>query len=164
MAPLKNTPAGSMDSMGSETPAMNGKDMLMPMLSVSIPLYRNKYKAAQKESRLLQRASEEKQTDAFNRLEAELHQSLYLLDEATRQIDLYRRQAGLAHTTANLAVQEFISGKTDLSSVIQIQRQLLTYQLKEAEAVAAYNTAVAAIRRVTSLFVTSYELQVTSYK
>ncbi|MDR1555420.1 MAG: TolC family protein, partial [Tannerellaceae bacterium] len=40
MAPLKNTPAGSMDSMGSETPAMNGKDMLMPMLSVSIPLYR----------------------------------------------------------------------------------------------------------------------------
>jgi outer membrane protein TolC len=153
MAPLRNATAGdNMDAMASETPAMNGKDMLMPMFSVSIPLYRNKYKAAQKESRLLQQASREKQTDAANRLEAELHQSLFLLDDATRRIDLYRRQTALTHSVANLAAQEFTSGKAELTGVIQIQRQLLDYQLKEADAIATYNTMVAAIRRLYGLF------------
>jgi outer membrane protein TolC len=153
MAPLENTPAGSMDGMETGTsPMMNGKDMLMPMLSVTIPLYRNKYKAAQKESRLLRRASEAKQADALNRLEAGLHQSVYLLGEAARRIDLYRRQAALAQSAGNLATQEFVSGKTDLGSVIQIQRQLLDYQLKEADATATYNTIVATIRKMISSF------------
>jgi outer membrane protein TolC len=154
MAPLPAAaPAssGMDDGMNAPAPmAMNGKDMLMPMLSLSIPLYRSKYKAAQRESRLLQQAGEAKQADAFNRLEAELHRAIYLLDDAERKIDLYRRQSALAHTTATLSTQEFISGKADLSSVIQIHRQLLDYRLREAEAVAAYNTAVAAIQKLAS--------------
>lgn len=143
MAPLQNMPAMN---------GMNGKDMIMPMLSVSIPLYRNKYKAAQKESRLLRQASEMKQADAFNRLEAELRQAIYLLDEAGRTIDLCHRQAGLAQAAANLAAQEFVSGQTGLGSVIQIRRQLLGYRLKEAEATASYNTMAAAIQKMIGFF------------
>jgi outer membrane protein TolC len=156
MAPLPAAaPAasGMDDGMSAPAPmAMNGKDMLMPMLSVSIPLYRSKYKAAQKESRLLQQAGEAKQADAFNRLEVELYRSVYLLEDAARKIDLYRQQAELAHTTAALSTQEFISGKTGLGSVIQVHRQLLDYRLKEAEAIAAYNTTVAAIQKLASFF------------
>ena len=143
MAPLQNMPAMN---------GMNGKDMIMPMLSVSIPLYRNKYNAAQKESRLLRQASEMKQADAFNRLEAELRQAIYLLDEAGRTIDLCHRQAGLAQAAANLAAQEFVSGQTGLGSVIQIRRQLLGYRLKEAEATASYNTMAAAIQKMIGFF------------
>jgi outer membrane protein TolC len=150
MAPLQTTSAESMEGMGNEMPAMNGKDMLMPMLSVSLPLYRSKYRAAQKESRLLSRASAMKQAEAFNRLEASLHQSVYLLEETARKIDLYRRQTALAQTAAELAVREFASGRTDLGSVIQIQRQLLDYRLKESEATATYNTQVATIRKMFS--------------
>lgn len=142
MAPLRNMPAGNMDGM----------DMLMPMLSVSIPLYRNKYKAVQKESRLLHQASEMKQADALNRLEAELRQAFYLLDEAERRIDLGRRQAELTQAAANLAAQEFVSGQTGLGGVIQIRRQLLGYRLKEAEATADYNTMVATIQKMISFF------------
>jgi outer membrane protein TolC len=154
MAPLKNTPAGNMDSMDSETPAMNGKDMLMPMLSVTIPLYRNKYKAAQKESRLLRRVSEAKQADALNRLEAELHQAFYRVNEASRRIDLYSRQTELARRAERLTTQEFVSGRAGLDGVIRIQRQLLDYQLKEAEATAAYNTTVAEIWKMISFITT----------
>jgi outer membrane protein TolC len=157
MAPLRNAPADDMAGMSGGTPAMNGKDMLMPMLSISIPLYRNKYKAARKESLLLRQASEERQTDVANRLEAELRRSLYLLDDAARQADLYRRQANLAHAAGRLAIQEFASGKASLSDAIQIQRQLLDYQLKEAEAIAAYNTTVAAIRKLYHLTNNAYD-------
>jgi outer membrane protein TolC len=145
MAPLRNT----MDGMA---PAMNGKDMLMPMLSVSVPIYRSKYKAAQAESRLLQLAGQEKYADARNRLVSELHQGMYLLGDARRKIDLYRRQTSLLRTTADLAAQEFTSGRTGLGSVIQILRQLLDYQISEAEAVAAYNTTVATIQKLTTSY------------
>ncbi|MDR1203759.1 MAG: TolC family protein [Tannerellaceae bacterium] len=129
---------------------MNGKDMLMPMVSISIPLYRNKYKAQQRESKLWWQVSREKYDNTRNVLESELYKTKHLLDDAARKAALYKKQEELAKTTYNLIVQEFVAGKNDLANVIQVQRQLLGYQLKEAEAIAAYNTMVASIRKLIS--------------
>jgi outer membrane protein TolC len=144
----------NMESNASAMTGMNGKDMIMPMLSVSIPVYRHKYKAAIKESKLLRRAGEEKWSDAFNRLQADLFQFKHQLDDASRKIALYRKQAELARTTYDLVVREFTTGKSDLSAVIQIQRQLLDYQLKEAEAIAGYNTMAVNIQKIMSSYET----------
>jgi hypothetical protein len=162
----KKTPAAGTPDSGTEhgvaqgnagMMSMNGKDMVMPMLSVSIPVFRSKYRALRRETELLQQASEEKYTDALNTLQAELYRAKHQLDDATRKIALYRRQSELAQTAYNIALQEFISGKSELGSVIQIQRQLLDYQLKTAEATAEYNTKVAVIHRMISI--TNYELK-----
>jgi outer membrane protein TolC len=151
------TPMDDMSSMDTKSNTnvmngMNGKDMIMPMLSVSIPIYRNKYKAAQKENKFLQLANQEKRTDTFNRLQADLFQYKHQLDDASRKIALYKKQAEIARITSGLVTQEFISGKSDLSDVLQIHRQLLDYQLKEAEAIAAYNTMVANIQKIMSTY------------
>jgi outer membrane protein TolC len=137
------TAAGTMKSM-------NGKDMLMPMVSISIPIYRNKYKAAQRESRLLRQASEERYAGTFNSLQTELYRDKHQLDDAARKIALYKKQAELARTTYELVVQEFAGGKSELGAVIQVQRQLLDYRLKESEAIAGYNTMVANIQKLTA--------------
>lgn len=129
---------------------MNGKDMIMPMISVSIPLYRNKYKAQQRESEFWWQTSKEKYADTYHALESELYKTKHLLDDASRNISLYKKQSDLAETTYNLVVQEFVAGKSDLTNVIQVQRQLLDYQLKKAEAVAGYNTMVASIQKLIS--------------
>ncbi|MFV0467910.1 MAG: TolC family protein, partial [Dysgonomonas sp.] len=129
---------------------MNGKDMIMPMVSVSIPLYRNKYKAQQRESKFWWQASREKYDNTRNTLESELYKTKHLLDDAARKIALYKKQEELAKTTYNLIIQEFVSGKSDLTNVIQVQRQLLDYQLKEAESIASYNTMVASIEKLIS--------------
>jgi hypothetical protein len=52
--------------------SMNGKDMFMPMLSVSIPVFRNKYNAQQRENELLQKVSHAKYINTLNMFEAEL--------------------------------------------------------------------------------------------
>jgi outer membrane protein TolC len=132
--------------------SMNGKDMVMPMISISIPIYRNKYKAAQKENKFLQLANQEKRTDTFNRLQADLFQFKHQVDDASRKIALYKKQAEIARITSGLVTQEFVSGKSDLSGVLQVHRQLLDYQLKEAEAIAAYNTMVANIQKIMSSY------------
>jgi outer membrane protein TolC len=145
-------PEPGMDEMSATNAVngMNGKDMLMPMVSISLPLYRNKYKAAQKETQLLRQATEAKYADAANTLEAELYRATYELDDAVRKIALYKKQAALARTTGDLLMRAFASGTGSLNDVIQVQRQLLDYRLKESEAVAAYNTRVAAIRKLIS--------------
>ena len=129
---------------------MTGMDMVMPMVSITLPIYRNKYKAQQRESRFLQQSAREKYHNTLNMLQSDLFKLKHQLDDAERKIALYRKQEQLARTTYNLVVQEFVSAKSDLTNVIQVQRQLLDYQLRKAEAIAEYNTKVASIRKLLS--------------
>jgi outer membrane protein TolC len=142
------------DEMGMSTGVtmggMNGKDMIMPMVSLSIPIYRNKYKARQKESKYLQQAALERYADTKNQLEAELEQLKRRLDDAAGKIRLYEKQTELSQTAYNVVLQAFVSGKSDLSAVIQIRRQLLDYRLKKSEAVANYNIMVANVQKLMS--------------
>ena len=129
---------------------MNGMDMIMPMVSISLPIYRNKYKAQQKESSIRWQANRHQLANTQNTLQTELYRIRHSLDDASRKIALYEKQSQLARTTYHLLVQEFVSGKSDLTDVIQIQRQLLDYRLKKAEAIADYNTMVASVQKLIS--------------
>lgn len=130
--------------------SMNGKDMVMPMISVSIPIYRNKYNAQQKESKLWWESSQEKFANTVNTLEADLIRTKHQLDDANRKVKLFEKQTEVAQITYNLAVKEFAAGKNDLTNIIQVQRQLLDYKLKRAESIAIYNTMVATIQKLIS--------------
>ncbi|NLY25317.1 MAG: TolC family protein [Bacteroidales bacterium] len=130
--------------------AMGGMDMIMPMVSISLPIFRNKYKAQQRESRLQWQSAREKYNNRLNMLQSDLFRLKHQLDDAERKIVLYKKQEQLARTTYQLVVQEFVTGRSDLTNVIQVQRQLLDYQLREAEAIVEYNTRVASIRKLRS--------------
>ncbi len=129
---------------------MNGMDMIMPMVSVSIPIYRNKYRAQQRESKLMQQASTERYNNTFNSMKAELVGINHQLDDASRTVALLEKQTELANTTYNLVVQEYSTGRSDLADVIQVQRQLLDYKIRKADAIAEYNTMVASAQRLIS--------------
>ena len=138
-------------SMDQEmTPDMGGMDMVMPMFSISIPIYRNKYKAQQRESRLMQESAKEKYNNTLNILQSDMFKLKQQLDNAERKIALYQKQADLANVTYQLIVKEFVTAKSDLTNVLQVQRQLLDYQLREAESIAKYNIMVASILKLVS--------------
>ena len=129
---------------------MNGMDMLMPMVSISLPIYRNKYKAQQRESRFWQQSATEKYNDTYNSIRAELVQIKHQLEDALRTVGLLEKQADVAKTTYRLIISEFATGKSDLNDVIQVQRQLLDYRLRESDAIADYNTKVASAQKLIS--------------
>jgi outer membrane protein TolC len=129
---------------------MGGMDMIMPMVSISLPIFRNKYRSQQRESRFQWQSAQEKYNNRLNTLQSDLFKLKHQLDDAERKIALYKKQEQLARTTYQLVVQEFVTGRSDLTNVIQVQRQLLAYQLREAEAIAEYNTRVASIRKLRS--------------
>jgi outer membrane protein TolC len=122
---------------------MNGKDMVMPMLNFTIPIYRKKYTAMQKEARYLQESVMLKSDEMKNMLLLEYRQLVQNYSDAERRVELYKEQADLANRTAKLLLAGFTSTGTDFEEILRIQYKVLEYGLKHIEAIADYNTAVA---------------------
>ena len=149
---LGKTSSGSsdMNTMNTAVPmnSMNGKDMIMPMVKISIPIFRKKYNAQQRESAYYRQASELKYADMLNVMMSDYSALKQQLEEASRKITLYEKQYQLSLSTYHLITREFSAGSATLTDVIGVERQLLDYRLKKSEAVADYNTRVAGIEKL----------------
>jgi len=129
------------DVMGPD----NGKDMIMPMLNVKLPIFRKKYTAMRKESEYLMNASKNKQTNALNNLQVDLQNALLNLKNAERKINLFKRQSYLASQSLNVLTTTYSTAGLDLEEVLRMQQKLLDYQYKLVEAIVDQNTGVANI-------------------
>jgi outer membrane protein TolC len=132
-------------------PSMNGKDMIMPMLVVTLPVYRKKYKAMREESEFLKTATSQSYEATANSLQAEYYQAVQLYQDAKRRITLYDNQYQLASKSLNLMLKSFSVSTSALTDVLRIRQQTLDYELKQVEAVADFNIAVAWLKRLGNL-------------
>jgi outer membrane protein TolC len=130
------------------TSPMNGKDMIMPMVTVSLPIYRKKYNAMINEAELMKTATSQNYQAASNSLQAEYYQAVQLYQDAHRRVKLYENQYKLASKSLDLMLKSFIVSSSGLTDVLRIRQQTLDYELKEVEAVADFNTAIAWLKRL----------------
>jgi outer membrane protein TolC len=130
------------------TSSMNGKDMIMPMVSVTLPIYRKKYAASQKEAYLLSTAVSQNYQTTANSLQTEYYQAVQLYQDAQRRIKLYENQYNLASKSLDLMLKSFSASSSGLTDVLRVRQQTLDYELKQVEAVADFNTAVAWLKRL----------------
>jgi outer membrane protein TolC len=133
-------------SMGE--PAMNGKDMIMPMVTVTLPIYRKKYSAMTKEADLMSAATALNYQAASNSLQAEYYQAVQLYQDAQRRIKLYDSQYKLASISLDLMLKSFSVSTSALTDVLRIRQQTFDFEFKQVEAVADFNTAVAWLKRL----------------
>ena len=132
-------------------PSMNGKDMIMPMVVVTLPVYRKKYNAMRDESELLKTATSQNYQATANSLQAEYYQAVQLYQDAKRRIKLYDNQYQLASKSLDLMLKSFSVSTSALTDVLRIRQQTLDYELKQVEAIADFNTAVAWLKRLGNL-------------
>jgi outer membrane protein TolC len=130
---------------------MNGKDMIMPMVIVTIPVYRKKYNAMIHESELLKTATTQSYQAAANSLQTEYYQAIQQYQDAKRRIKLYDNQAQLASKSLDLMMKSFSVSNSNLSDVLRIRQQTLDYEFKKTEAIADFNTSVAWLKRLGNL-------------
>ena len=124
-------------------PNMNGKDMVMPMVSVTIPIYRKKITSAIHSAQLM------KCSAAYNyQSQLDALQSTYLsieqrADDIKRKLKLYESEVSLLNRTLELMQKEYATGATSLTDILQTTRESIDYDLLKAEANAQYNTITA---------------------
>lgn len=128
---------------------MNGKDMIMPMVSVTLPIYRKKYRAMQTEADLLRTAASQNRQSVSNSLQSEYYQALQMYEDAQRRVRLYESQYQLASRSLDLIMKSFAVSASGLTDVLRVQQQTLDYELKRVEAVADLYSAFAWLNRLT---------------
>lgn len=133
---------------GMSTSAMNGQDMVMPMVTLSLPIYRKKYNAMQKEVSILKTASEHNYQATTNALQVEYYEALQLYNDAQRRMTLYQNQSQLAQRSLNIMIKTFSSSNSNLTDILRIRQQLFDYELRLVEAVADSNKAKAWVKRL----------------
>ncbi len=138
----------SKSGMALGSPDMNGKDMIMPMVTVTLPIYRKKYNAMVNEAELLKTATSQNYQAASNSLQNEYYQAVTLYQDAKRRVKLYENQYQLASRSLDLMLKSFSVSTSALSDVLRIRQQTLDYELKQVEAIADFNTAVAWLERL----------------
>lgn len=127
---------------------MNGKDMIMPMITVTLPIYRKKYKAMREEVDLLKTANQQGWQATSNSLHTEYYEAIQLYQDAGRRMKLYQNQHELADKTLNILQKSFSVSGSGLSNILRIQQQKLDFELKEIEAISDNNTAIAWLKRL----------------
>ena len=114
-----------------------GEDMLagtdaflFPRVGISIPLYRNKYRAMVNEVVYLQEAKESERAEKINLLETVLELSWKDYLDSGRRIDLYNTQQDLAEQSLKLLETEYATGNKNFEEILRMERKWLTYGLE----------------------------------
>jgi outer membrane protein TolC len=127
---------------------MNGKDMIMPMVAFTLPVYRKKYHAMQAEADLLMNAAAQNYAASANNLKTEYYQAVQLYQDAQRRITLYASQGLLAGKSLEIMMKNFATSGADLTDLLRVQQQTLDFEYRKVEAVADFNKAVAWLNRL----------------
>lgn len=122
----------------------NGKNPLVAMMSINIPLRFSKYNAALKEAQLSQRAEELQRKQRENQLIAKVEMSFFKIKNADRKISLYKDSLIPKAEKAFAVTQSaFESGKVDFMNLIDSQRILLGFSLAYERSLTTFNQTTA---------------------
>lgn len=129
---------------------MNGNDMVMPMVTVTLPVYRKKYRAIQNEAGMMQAAAGQGYQAAVNALQSEYYEAVQLYHDAKRRMELYAHQKQLASQSLDIMTKSFSAAGNGLTDLLRYRQLLLDYENRQVEAIADYNTSIAWLRKLTA--------------
>ncbi len=130
--------------------ANSGQDIIMPMVGISIPLYRKKYDAMKKEKKLQLKAVKSEQQSKTNNLSSEYKKAEEQYLDAMRKVDLYREQSSETERIYNLLEMNYSSDGENFYELLKTRLMVLEFELKLEKAKANQNIAVAKLEYLTN--------------
>lgn len=131
---------------------MNGQDMLMPMVKISLPIYRKKINSERRSAQLLKQSTQSGILRQRDVLRSEYLSIGQRAEEVMRKLVLYNKEVEILDHTLQLMQREYVSATTTLTDILSTTREQIDYALKKAEARAQYNTLVAEYEKMISRY------------
>ncbi len=128
----------------------NGKDVLMPMVSLSLPLFRAKYRAAQTEAQLMQESFSLQREEVSNRLTSSYDLIWFEIQKELELIELYKEQILQSKQSLTLLVKAYGNSGEEFEEVLRMQQQILKYQKMKATALSEFHIALAELDYITA--------------
>jgi cobalt-zinc-cadmium efflux system outer membrane protein len=115
-------------------PVNNGRDVLMPKLSMTLPIYRKKYRALSKMNQLEKESLHEEIAGVQLDLNSKLVMVLTQINSEKERIGLFEKQIGTTQTILKILQSDYESGATSIESILSTQVQLIHFQLETEKA------------------------------
>lgn len=123
----------------------NGQDAIMPVVSLSLPIFRKKYKAQQNEARLLAQAYEAAATATENQLETQWQQAAFELEKSKLELNLFQKQTEDTRLTYQLLNTAYANDEADVDELLNTEQQLIRYMMESTNSYTKYLKATAAL-------------------
>jgi len=114
--------------------ADNGRDAIMSMISVSIPLFRKKYKSAVKVNQLKQVQFEHLKQEELNRLQMEKQKAFEEYNTGTRDVKVYENLLVKAKQSFEILTSNYETSSGKYEEVLNMQQKIWIYEQKQIEA------------------------------
>ncbi|SFS45934.1 TolC family protein [Lutibacter maritimus] len=108
--------------------AMNGQDAIMPMLSITLPVFRKKYKGAQKEAEYMIAATEEKKVAVTNNLMANYSSAQYDVSKSIDLLNLFDIQLKSTNQAIALLIAAYSNSGSDFVEILRLNQDELMYE------------------------------------
>jgi outer membrane protein TolC len=116
----------------------NGKDILMPMVAVTFPIFNKKYRSQTKQNELQQQEINAQKQQRLNNLEAALDKAVYDRQSAIISYETQTKNLIQAKNAEEILIKNYETGTIDFNDVLDIQELQLKFQLTQIEAVKSY--------------------------
>ena len=118
----------------------NGQDVLAPIASISLPIYRNKYDAAGSQAMLYREAAISQKTELALQFAAQFESAKWDALAATNRVALYDRQVLVAESALNILLTSYTSEQESFEEVLRMQQDILEFRYSRIDAlVEAYH-------------------------
>jgi outer membrane protein TolC len=138
----------------SERPDMNfsdnGKDIVMPMVSVSIPIFNKKYKSQSKQNELQQQEINYQKQERLNTLETLFSKAANERISARISYVTQTKNLKQAKDAEEILIKSYETGKIDFNDVLDIQELQLKFQMNQIESVKTYYVQTTIINYLTN--------------
>ena len=132
------------------TVADDGKDILMPMATISLPIFRSQYKAAASEANYLKNALELNKEQYQNNRNSEFFQTEYKLTAATELIKLYESEIKTQTRILDLLYTSYSTSGKDFVELIRSQQLLIKYKMRLSTEIKNYHVAISQLEYLTN--------------
>jgi len=116
----------------------NGKDIVMPMVSVSVPIFNKKYRSVSRQNELRQDQISSDRNSTLNELESRLRLALNERASARIKFETQADNLSQAKDAEELLLKQYETGTIDFNDVLDIQEIQLEIQLNLVEAVSTW--------------------------
>ncbi|GGD58185.1 TolC family protein [Muriicola marianensis] len=115
-----------------------GKDVVMPMVSVSIPIFNNRYKSVSLQNELKMQEIQYQKQDRLNTLKAALSQAQSARDQARISYETQKKNTKQARDAEDILSKSYETGTIDFRDILDLQELQLKFRMEMIESARAY--------------------------
>ena len=116
----------------------NGKDIVMPMVSLSIPIFNKRYTSKTKQNELRKEEITFQKQERLNVLESAFAKAIAQRNEARIAYDTQSKNLKQAKDAEQILVKNYETGTIDFNDVLDIQELQLKFQINQIQSVQLY--------------------------